>query len=270
MKKKLTYLLLVSVGIIEAEIATHKYISPYQIKPGYENLMQAIKTGKESEVKKLVKSSPYLLDGAINNAGMTPLIYAIQDGKWDIVKYLIKEGAQVQGTGEHESPVLQTLGWIFAGAISNNNKKDVQTIKTIIEGLFKNQGVRFAIKNGTSRALQPMFSSGNLDIIKWVLGLIKQYQPTDFKNIKENSEPTSSPVALAIVRANSKLLNYLLENDFAIPNKLQVFKDGNIVSMSLNNSINYLIQSSQKIVSNIEQSIENYEAIKTMLKDHKD
>jgi ankyrin repeat protein len=70
------------------------------------NIFEAVREGKEEMVSSLISADPTLLEKAEEGGGDTPLLVAVEHGKADMVKLLLKEGANIDGTGHKGETAL--------------------------------------------------------------------------------------------------------------------------------------------------------------------
>jgi ankyrin len=63
------------------------------------NIFEAVREGREETICSLISADPTLLEKAEEGGGDTPLLVAVEHGKADMVKLLLKLGADIDGDG---------------------------------------------------------------------------------------------------------------------------------------------------------------------------
>ena len=84
-------------------------------EPNLKSFFQAIKSGNEFDVKRILKVCPYFIDAKIDEH-MTPIKMAAAGGHLGIVKILVNNGAEVYSNPMASYPAVMDAAW-------NKNKK---------------------------------------------------------------------------------------------------------------------------------------------------
>ncbi|HBS86467.1 MAG: hypothetical protein A2W91_19825 [Bacteroidetes bacterium GWF2_38_335] len=181
------------------------------------DLFRLLDSARIEQVMELINKDPALLE-ARSPRGSTPLIIAAADGHTDLVKFLIKKGANVNAANNYGNTPLHYAAW----------KGDLESFRTLSE-----KGANMAAKNSRGQnCLQYACMGGNMDIFRYCVD--------KGMDIMEKSDDGSKLIHWAANGGNIELFKHLeskgleynaLDNDGISPvfwaassNKLDIVK----------------------------------------------
>lgn len=125
-----------------------------QTKPKADELHKELKNGNVEKVKEIIENDITLLESQ-NPRGSTPLMLAAADGQKDLLKYIIKKGADVNKANTYGNTALHYTAW----------ESKTEMFKLLVE-----QGAKLNVEN--SRGQNPLHYScmgGSLDIFNYCI-----------------------------------------------------------------------------------------------------
>ena len=188
--------ILMIIGLPEVQLQAQNIVNT-------SNLHEAVSAGDLNKVRELVESDLSLMESK-DNEGYTPLMVACQSAKFDIAKYLIEKGANVNAKGPTgETPIFKI------------KKKDAyyDFIKYLIDkGADVNAKMSYANRNWT--VLCDAVKRGSPKVVRL---LIEHGANINIYDIE------GTPLQMAIFNKKEEIAKVLIESNA----KLQEFSFGN-------------------------------------------
>ena len=167
------------------------------------DIFKSIENGNLDEVKKIVEDNKSKLKSK-DDYGRTPIFYAAEYGKYNILDYLIKKGAKVNKADREKSTPLH-----YAARRMEDNVKLV--------ALLVNKGAKVnVLDNSKCSPLHYAAVNVNNNIVKFLVDKGAKL------NIPDNQGFT--PFHYAVEKLNGKIIQFLIKNGADIEKKVEKYE----------------------------------------------